>query len=70
MNPSDLSGILIATQTNEVIELNRSFKTMIAVLLLLVALVGLFTGCHRKKTPEPTPTPTAAAAETAAPAEV
>lgn len=47
--------------------MNRSFKTMIAVLLLLVALVGLFTGCHRKKTPEPTPTPTAAAVETAAP---
>ena len=40
--------------------MNRSFRKWIAVLLLLVALIGIFTGC-RKKQPQPTPTPTQAA---------
>ena len=57
--------------------MNRSFRKWIAVLLLLVALVGIFAGC-KKKQPQPTPTPTQAAQtanvetpspETEAPAE-
>ena len=55
-------GIVGYTGTNqmkEVIGLTRSFQKWIAVLLLLISLVGIFSGC-KKKQPQPTPVPTAA----------